>query len=572
MGPLRPRRRHRALLACAIVAVGCYRGVDAHSDGAEAGGSDGATGATDGASTGADGGSGDSGADTDAACGELESGLAPMRRLTAVQYRNTIEALFDGAIVPSDRFPVTQTYKSYSNNPLDNVVSLPSAMDLLEAAEEVAVQVIDDVDAVVGCDGAQDEACATGFIADFAARAYRRPITDDERAALLSLYQSAAVDGFADGIGTVVAAVLQSGDFLYLVERGTGEIAPGVVGLSDHEIAARLSYLLWDSMPDDALFAAAIAGELQTDDGIAAQVERMLADTTKSGPALERFVREWTHYDGVPAYDKDATLFPAYTEAMASSVDEELSRYVQGVLASDTPTVERLLTSTSTEVDTELAALFGIAAPPAGQWQAVELDATRSGLLTRPALLAEHSHSTSTGPIFRGELVRTQLLCQELPPPPADAMANTPEYPPDATERERTEILIGHMNCGGCHTLMNPIGLGFEDYDPIGAWRELDVDGSPVDNSGEVIGGPEGTDGTFNGVPELQARLAASEAVTECVAEQFYQYTFGVLPDQVQPCALAPVATRFVESGGDLRELVMALALSNAFRTRLVEE
>jgi hypothetical protein len=554
----------------ALALAGCYRGL-ASDDGAAAGDDDSTTGP--GGSGGSEGGASESGDDgTSPECVGMDASVAPMRRLTAVQYANTIEDLFDGVIAPSTAFPITQTYKSYSNNPLENVVSLPAAQDILEAAEDVAVQVIDEIDSVVTCDGTQDEACAAAFIDDFAMRAYRRPLDDDERSELLALYQSAAAtDGFADGIGTVVAAVLQSGDFLYLVERGTGEIMPGIVALSDYEIAARLSYLVWNSMPDDALFQAAAAGELQTDEGIAAQVDRMLADTERSGAAIERFVREWTHYDGVPAYDKDATLFPQFTAELSASIDEELSRFVRGVLASDAPTVATLLTTSNTEIDAGLAALFGIDAPAAGQWQPVDLGAQRSGLLTRPALLAEHAHASTTGPIFRGELVRTQLLCQVLPPPPPDAMANTPEYPPDATERERTEILIHHMNCGACHSLMNPIGLGFEDYDPIGAWRDVDVDGSAVDNSGEIIGAPEATlNATFNGVPELQALLAGSDVVTACVANQFYQYTFGVTPDQVPACAIDPVAADFVASGGDLHELVVSLALSNAFRTRAV--
>ena len=565
---------YRGSWVVALALAGCYRGVsgDGGASGADEGGTAGEAG-SEGASEGSasEGESGDDGPSPE--CVGMDASVAPMRRLTAVQYANTIEELFDGVIAPSTSFPITQTYKSYSNNPLENVVSLPAAQDILEAAEDVAVQVIDEIDSVVTCDGAQDEACASAFIDDFGMRAFRRPLEDDERAALLALYQAgAATDGFADGIGTVVAAVLQSGDFLYLVERGTEEITPGVLALSDYEIAARLSYLVWDSMPDDALFDAAAAGELQTDDGIATQVDRMLADTTKSGPALERFVREWSHYDGVPAYDKDATMVPQFTDELSASMDEELSRFVQGVLASDAPTVATLLTTSNTQIDAGLAAMLGVDAPAAGEWQSVDLGPQRSGLLTRPALLAEHSHASTTGPIFRGEMVRTQLLCQVLPPPPADAMANTPEYPDGATERERTEILINHMNCGACHSLMNPIGLGFEDYDPIGAWRDVDVDGSAVDNSGEIIGAPdEALNGTFHGVPELQALLAGSDVVTQCVANQFYQYTFGVTPDQVPACALEPVSTQFIASGGDLHELVVSLATSNAFRTRAVE-
>ncbi len=565
--------RRRAILLCLAAAnPACYRGNP--DDTAAADGSAGTTGSATDADT-ADGSSGDDGTDTtadDPECGGIGSGFAPMRRLTTTQYRNTITDLFDGAVAPSDSFPTTQVHKSYSSNPALNVVSLPSAMELLQAAEDVAVQVVDDVDAVVTCEGAQDQTCAEAFIADFGARAFRRPLTDAERTALVALYQSAAADGFADGIGTVVAAVLQSPQFLYLVEEGTSEIEPGIVGLDDYEIATRLSYLVWDSMPDDALFAAAAAGELQDADAIETQVVRMLADTERSAPALERFVREWNHYDGVAAYEKDPVAFPQFTNEMAAAMDSELSRFIQGVLRSDEPTVARLLTSTETEVDAQLAEMFGVAAPPDGQWAPVTVGADRGGLLTRPAILAEHSHANSTGPIFRGELVRTQLLCIPIPPPPPNAMANTPEYPPDATERERSDILMNHMDCGGCHALMNPIGLGFEEYDAIGGWRDAEIDGGPVDNSGEIVAGPGDLSGEFHGATELQAKLAASDEVTACFANQLYQYAFGLEASQVLGCAIAPVAAELVESGGDIRELVVALARSNAFRTRIVEE
>ncbi|MFO0632934.1 MAG: DUF1592 domain-containing protein [Nannocystaceae bacterium] len=550
-----------------MLGVGCYTGTrhDATGGGDS---TDGSGDSGDASGTGAD--SGDTGAD---GCETVAAGLAPMRRLTAVQYRNTIVDLFGGAIEPSAAFPITQTYKEYSNNPSLNVVSLPTAMDLLQAAEEVATAVIDDVDAIVSCDGLDDQACAEAFVDDFGPRAFRRPLRDDERAALLALYgEAAASDGFADGIGTMVAAVLQSPQFLYLVEEGTGELAPGIIALADHEIAARLSYLLWDTMPDAGLRAAADAGELQDPDAIQAQVERLLADETRSTAALQRFIREWNHYDGVPTYDKDTAVYPQFTDALSSSIDEELSRFVAGVLRSDEPTLARLLTSSETEVDAELAALLGATAPAPGTWAPVSLGPERGGILTRPAILAEHSHRADTGPIFRGELVRTQLLCEAIPPPPPDAMANAPEYPEGATERERSEILMNHMNCGTCHALMNPLGLGFEDYDAIGALRTVDIDGSAIDNSGEVVGGPEAVSGSFHGLAELQGKLAASEEVTACFAHQLMQYSFGITDDQVEDCAVAPVAAAFVAAEGDIRELVIALARSDAFRTRRLEQ
>ena len=555
--------RHVAIIAVGLGLVGCYRGVGHDVDGGAGSSAEG------GGTEGEGGSSSESGSDDgpSEACAGVGAGLAPIRRLTDVQYRNTVRDLFGGAVEPGASFPAPQIHEEYTNNPAANVVSLDSARDILEAAEDAAAQVIDDIDAIAPCDG-DEHACAEAFVDDFGRRAFRRPLLANEREALMAIYADA--DSHADGIGTVVATVLQSPQFLYLVEEGETEIEPGVMQLGGYEVASRLSYLLWDSMPDEALFAAAESGALADDEGIVAQVERMLAVTDRSGPALERFVREWSRYDGVPTYDKDSTAFPTFDDALTEAMDEELSRFVRGVLLGDTPTLEQLLTSRSTEVDATMAEFFGVDAPAQG-WGEVTLPQLRAGLLARPALLAEHSTAASTAPIFRGRLVRTQFLCGEIPPPPPDAMGNAPQYPEGSTERERTAILIEHMDCGGCHALMNPIGLGFEDFDAIGALRSLDVDGEPVDSRGEVIGGPDGVDGEFQGVPDLAGKLAASEDVNACFAEHFYRYTFGLQYGDVLDCAIDPVAEAFVASGGDVRALVLELARSGAFRTRIVE-
>lgn len=550
-----------------LALAGCYAGrqdLPAGADGDEGSGS-----ASEGGS--------DSGGEADdpaSDCAGVGAGLGPMRRLTKVQYDNTVRDLFGGAVEPGPTFPASVIHEEYSNNPAANVVSLSAAEDIMLAAEHAGQQVIDGFDgpdAIVECEPGL--ACAEAFVDDFGRRAFRRPLTADERQALLDVYaQVEAEDGFADGIGTVVTVVLQAPQFLYLQELGVGEVEPGVLELSDHELAARLSYLLWDTTPDDELLALADAGLLHEDEELRAQAERLLADHARSGPALDRFFREWMHFDGVPAFDKDPALFPGYDDALATAMDEELTRFVDGVLRSDAPTLRALLTSSATEIDATLAGFYGVDAPADG-WAPVTLPADeRPGLLSRPALLAEHSTASSSAPIFRGRLVRTQLLCDVIPPPPADAMANAPQYPEGATEREKSEILMDHMNCGACHGLMNPLGLGFERFDATGAWRDLDVNGQPVDSRGEIVGGLEGLAGEFDGVPQLGERLADSEHVQACFAKQLYRHSLGLEPSQALACASEPVEQAFVAAGGDIPTLVLELVTSNAFRMRVLTE
>lgn len=550
-----------------LLVAGCYAG---RHDGPVGADGDGGS----GSESGGDESTGGEPADPTTDCAGVGAGLGPMRRLTKPQYDNTVRDLFGGAVEPGPTFPASVIHEEYTNNPAANVVSLSAAEDILVAAEHAGQQVVDGIaggSGIVECE--PGPACAEAFIDDFGRRAFRRPLRTEERQALLDVYvQVEAEAGFADGIGTVVTVVLQAPQFLYLHEEGVGEVEPGVVELSDHELAARLSYLLWDTTPDDELLELADAGLLRDDAELRAQTERLLADRERSGPALDRFFREWMHFDGVPAYDKDATLFPAYDDALAAAMDEELTRFVDGVLHGDAPTLRTLLTSSATAVDATLAGFYGVQAPADG-WAPVTLPpADRPGLLSRPAILAEHSTASSSAPIFRGRLVRTQLLCDVIPAPPADAMANAPEYPEGATEREKSEILMAHMNCGACHGLMNPIGLGFERYDASGALRQLDVDGQPVDDRGEIVGGAEGLGGEFEGLPALGERLADSEVVQACFARQLYRHALGLEPSQALACASDPIEQAFVAAGGDIPTLMLELVTSSAFRLRVLTE
>ncbi|MCA9709935.1 MAG: DUF1592 domain-containing protein, partial [Myxococcales bacterium] len=328
-----------------LLTAGCYAG---RNDLAGDGQTDGSGDAGD-SDTGEDGETDDPAAD----CAGVGAGLAPMRRLTKAQYDNTVRDLFDGRVEPGPTFPVSVIHEEYTNNPAANIVSLSGAEDILMAAEHAGQQVVDDIAAIVSCD--PGPACAESFIDDLGRRAFRRPLRTAERDALLDVYlQVESEEGFADGIGTVVTVVLQAPQFLYLFEEGGEELEPGVVALTDHELATRLSYLLWDTTPDDELLQLADAGLLHEPEQVQEQAQRLLADA-RSGPALDRFFREWMHFDGVPAYDKDDALFPAYDDAFASAADQELSRFIDGVLHSDEPTLRALLTSPVTQVDATLA-------------------------------------------------------------------------------------------------------------------------------------------------------------------------------------------------------------------------
>src|SRR6185436_7585363 len=225
---------------------------------------------------------------------------------------------------------------------------------------------------------------------------------------------------------------------------------------------------------------------------------------------IARFFHEWIDLGDLAGDMKDPSMFPEWTPELEASLEEEVERFVAHVIADEGATLDALLTSNKTYVNRPLTSLYGldpsVSSGPT-DWVLVTLDpAQRSGLLTKAALLAAKAHASTTAPVFRGKFVRTQLLCDEIPAPPPDAMAMAPEYPANATQREKSDILVATQPCGGCHGLMNPIGLGVEHYDAIGRWRDNDTNGAPVDASGHIL---NGTPAAFDGAVDLSAKLAS---------------------------------------------------------------
>jgi hypothetical protein len=556
--------------ACVLAVActtGCYEGVDARDSAAEGDASESAT-EGEGGHEGGD----DPGDIPEVGCDGLRPGRAPLRRMSDVQYRNTIGDLFAGAVSASDDFPPTSAAFAFSSEPDANLVTDLAAEQILMAAEDVGDQVIAAVAEVAPCD-ADELSCAAAFVDAFGPRAFRRPLHDDERERLLAVYQDAAAEGgYADGIGRVVTVALQLPAFLYFVEEGVAT-DDDTVRLGDHEIATRLSYLLWDTMPDDELRELADAGELHDVDAIEAQTRRLLADP-RSAAALTRFHREWLGVRQLRAADKDAEAFPQFGADLIASMDAQLERFVAARYVDDEPTLARMLTASEVDVDALLAPLLGVAAP--ADWTTVELDASRrAGIFTLPAFLGAHASTERTSAVHRGKLLRTRVLCQPIPPPPPEAMAMGSELPEDATEAQRTQALLDNPACGSCHVLMNPLGMSFEHYDAIGAWRDTYADGRAIETRWDLVSPPEGLESaSFDGAVELSHLLAGASPIGDCYVENWVHHGFGTEPgdSEVAQCALDDLTAAFDASGQNLPELVVALTRSDAFRFRDISE
>ncbi len=518
-------------------------------------------------------GASQSGAEAAACTGQPSPGPAPLRRLTQSEYNSTVRDLLGDTTQPASSFPPDQQIGDFTNTAVALTVPPLLAQAYQTAAEQLAGTAVSNMAALVACDPVQtgEDACAQQFVQTFGKRAFRRPLTADEQSGLVALYHAnrSGAD-FTNGVRSVVEAVLQSAPFLYRVEFGdaTGVVAtstPPVVPLTAYEMASRLSYFLWDSMPDDALLTAADAGQLTTADQIAAQVGRMLADA-KAKPAVEQFYGQWLTLDDVASIAKDPTTYPEFTPTLQAAMRAETLAFVDWVMWQSDGRLSTLLTSPTSFVNAELAAVYGVAGVTGAALQQVQLDpAQRSGLLTQLSLMTLLGKPDRSSPVLRGKFVRERLLCQTIAPPPANIVITPPPIKPGVTTREMFSMHSQVEPCKSCHALMDPIGFGFENYDGVGKWRAVD-EGQPVDASGTLSS--TDVDGLFDGAVGLAAKLAQSREVSDCMVTEWFRYAFGRGETAADGCSLDSMRRAFAASNLDVRALLVAVTETDAFRYR----
>lgn len=467
-----------------------------------------------------------------------------MRRLTTAQYRNVIRDLFAGRVTPSDDYPGAfgKSESGFSTEAEVNAMSEQGAEQTMLAAESVAEQVAAVLPQLLPCAAQANEACARTFVTLYAARAFRRPLAAEETSTLVQAYLDGRASGasFTEAIAMTTVVLLQSPQFLYLNE---GYAAP-YRQLDGYEVATRLSFTLWDSLPDDALLAA--VATLADRNAVAAQARRMLADP-KAAPAIARFYREWTETKTLAAADKDDPTFDAATAAAVNaSFDHFVTQQTQAG-----GTLSTLLTST----DGALPARY-----EASQFY---------GLLTHPALLASHAHTSTSSYVFRGRVVRKRLLCDVIAPPPPTANAElaTIALPTDPTGKEVSAAINARSQCTGCHALMDPAGLALEHFDATGKWRERYESGRPIDPSGTL---PSVDDHgiTFGDHRALIVGLAGEARVATCFQRQLVRFAVSRMDDKGDACAVQRIGDALAASNGRLDEAMVAMTTTDAFLYR----
>ncbi len=483
---------------------------------------------------------------------------AAFQRLTVAEYQNSVRDLT--GITPAQKFPGDEAIAGFAGG--GNVTALRYEL-YRDTAEAVAEGMLSKTFAdLAGADGVVQRAELLAFIPRIGRRFYRQPLAAAQIDRIAALYdEGAAAEDSKNGVRLLLQGMLQSPNFLYRIESG-GPAVNGSKPLTGFERAARLSFLLRDTTPDDQLLDLAASGGLDSAAQVAAKAREMLGDV-RAKPALASFVRQWLQLD-VQSLSKDARIYPLFNPALQTAMAKETELFLDHALFA-VGTFGELFTSRHSFVNRDLAGLYGI--PPSGgtSFAPVDLPQTEraGGILSQAAFLSVQAHAEQSSPVKRGVFVRRSLLCQDLPEPPADVDNSAPPPDPQLSTRERFAAHRDTPSCQACHTFIDPVGFGFEHYDGIGQFRVTEG-GAPVDAAG-TIENLDGHDHPFDGLGELAQRLVHSEEAQRCVGTQLFRFSLQANEGPRSACALDAIQEQFAASGYDLQELVVALVSSEPF-------
>lgn len=413
----------------------------------------------------------------------------------------------------------------------------------------------------------EEAACATRILTDLVRRAYRRPVRELDLETPLEFFRAARETGdFDAGIEQALAAVLVSPQFLFRIEQDPTIPMPDrtFYRVSDIELASRLSFFLWSSIPDDELLAVAERGELSQRDVLEAQVRRMLADE-RAQALVTNFADQWLHLRNLDAFIPDARLYPDFDDNLRQAFRRETELLFESVLHDDR-SVLALIDPGYTFLNERLARHYGIPHVQGSRFRRVELDdaSQRGGLLRHGSVLAVTSYATRTSPVIRGKWILENLLGCPPPPPPANVPALEDNTVSAALPvRERLAAHRAHEACASCHDLIDPVGFALEHFDAVGRWRDLE-EGRPVDASG---GTPDGR--TFNGIEGLeQALLARPDLFARTLTEKLLTYALGRGVGYTDAPSIRQIVHEARDDNYRFSSLILGIARSPLFQMR----
>ncbi len=410
----------------------------------------------------------------------------------------------------------------------------------------------------------QQRAHAQELLRPLASRAFRRRATDQELDRLAKLFDLArdSGDSFERSMQVAIQAILVAPSFLFRVEQDPP--AGQVRDLDGFEMASRLSYFLWSSLPDDELYRAAAKGELRTPEQLAAQAQRMIRDP-RSQALIENFAGQWLQLRNLDTFAPDKGRFPAYDDALRQAMRRETEMFFAHIVREDRSVLE-FLDADYTFANERLAKHYGFPGVSGADFRRVSVDrGQRGGLLGQASILAVTSNPTRTSPVKRGKWVLENLFAAPPPPPPPNVpeLADAKDKPLAGTLRQRMEQHRAKASCAACHQLMDPLGFGLENYDAIGAWRTQDG-AEAIDPSGEL---PDGR--VFRGPAELKTVLLARQSeFRRCLAEKLLTYALGRGLEYYDVCAVQRIADRCGSEGNRFSIMIREIVASPAFRQR----
>ena len=502
-----------------------------------------------------------------------------LRRLTHSQYNNTVRDLLGDLTRPADHFPQEDYLNGFTNQVEGQSVPPLLAEAYTVAAEKLAANAFrrGDSNRLVPCKPtpANDSVCRDQFIRKFGLRAFRRPLNDAEVRGYARLFAVDKRDFFA-GAKLTVEAMLQSPSFLFHLEDGPDRQR------RSYGIASRLSYFLWDTMPDDELLRAAEAGGLKDTESIRATARRMM-DTPQARRALDGFLAQWMRFDRVLASARNVRRIPDFGPSLLAAMTEETRHLFNHLVWNDRNFME-LFNADYTFISARMAQLYGFETP-AQDFAMLKYppNSNRAGILGHAGFLTLTGNPNETSPTSRGLFVREQFLCQHVPPPPPGVDTNLPALNAEKpmTTRERLQIHTTNQSCVGCHSLIDPIGLGLEGFDNIGRYRDKMVfrqrrERDSVTNQQRPetnIEVPLDTKGFIQGIAnsqfstpaELGNILANDPTCQRCVVKQIFRYAVGRHESEADQPHIDQLNAGFRQSGFKFRDLLLSLVTSEPF-------
>jgi hypothetical protein len=502
--------------------------------------------------------------------------IAPVRRLSKLEYDNTLRDLL--GLTDSIKTDITADTESANAGFVRGgaITDGDDARKLLAGSAAISDAVLPKLAQLLPCAplptaAPEQDTCVVKFIDQFGRRAYRRPLSATEADQAHKLYttlRSADVGAsFEEAVGDLVSAFIQSPQFLYHWELGpNAPIKDGnLVRYNSYEVASRLSYMFWATMPDDKLFAAAGVDALKTPEQIAEQARRLLNDD-RAKQGLADFHTQWLELGALTQTPKDDGLgfTPAIGQAMLNETRDFVASVFQGSKA--TGTLDTLLTSNNTVIDPSLAKFYGVTASGTGP-QAVALKSTeRAGIMTQLAFLTSRADPGDSHPVRRGDTLLRRLLCVELVVPPTLMVPPVADaVPGGATTRQRFEMHKAPQ-CAGCHAMLDPAGFAFEAYDAVGAYRKLDQ-GKAVDTTGSLVL-PNNETITFKDAIDLTSQLAKKDVVRDCMSLQWTRYMLGRREVDGEAPSIAVARDVWKQKNYDFRELLVGLTRTRSFTHR----